>query len=172
MPGIGQNRPQIGPKPLQSGQNMPITGRQPYETTDTVPYGAGTRRLRPPASLSGPEKRAFLDLVVACPSSQFEPQDIPLTVRWCELCVMAEAANVELQASGMVTADGKVSPWFTIHQQATKSLSGLALRLRISPQCRTKKAPKRKAAPLSVFDVMQLEDDTRAEDEGEGKPDA
>ena len=49
---------------------------------------------------------------------------------------MAEQAAGELQAGGMVTADGRVSPWFTIHQQATKSLTGLALRLRLGPQSR------------------------------------
>ena len=34
----------------------------------------------------------------------------------------------------MVTADGKLSPWFTIHASATKTLNGLALRLRLGPQ--------------------------------------
>jgi phage terminase small subunit len=149
---------------------MASTGRQPYQSWDTVPYGTGTRRLRPPASLSEPQKRAFIDLVVACPSTQFEPQDIPLLVRWCELCVMAEAASVELQASGMLAPDGKPSPWFTIHQQATKSLSGLALRLRIGPQSRAHKAPKKLTASSSYFDIeMELGRDAS---EDEGKPDA
>ena len=151
---------------------MPTTGRPPYQTTDTVPYGAGTRRLRPPASLSEPQKRAFLDLVVSCPATQFEPQDVPLLVRWCELCVMAKAANVELQASGLLAPDGKPSPWLRVHLECTRAISNLALRLRLGPQSRALKAPKRKAAPLSVFDVMQLEDDTRDASEDQGKPDA
>jgi hypothetical protein len=66
----------------------------------------------------------------------------------------------------MVTADGRVSPWFVIHQQATKSLSGLALRLRLGPQSRALKAPKRKAGPLSYYDVMELERGTSEEGEG------
>ena len=148
---------------------MPKTGRQPYETTDVVPFGVGIRRLRPPASLSEPQKAAFLDLVTACPATQFEPSDIALLVRWCELCVMAESANVELQASGMLAPDGKPSPWFRIHLESTKALSNLALRLRLGPQSRAPKAPKRKAGPLSYFDIMELD---RGANEGEGEPEA
>jgi hypothetical protein len=149
---------------------MATTGRQPYETTDVLPYGAGTGRLRPPASLGEPEKRAFLDLVTTCPATQFQPSDLPLLVRWAELVAMAETAAGEMAAGGMVT-DGKISPWFGIHQQATKALSGLALRLRLGPQCRTRMAPKRVAASLSYFDQMEI---ARVEDEGEpdGEPQA
>jgi hypothetical protein len=148
---------------------MPNTGRQPYETTDVLPFGTGVSRLRPPASLGEPEKAAFLDLVTSCPATQFEASDLPLLVRWAELVAMAETAAGELTVGGMVTADGKVSPWFTVHQQATKTLSGLALRLRLGPQSRTPKAPKRKAGPLSYFDIMELEASRAA---SEGEPDA
>jgi phage terminase small subunit len=90
-----------------------------------------------------------------------------LLCRWAELTVMAEQAAGELQASGMVTADGKVSPWFSIHQQATKSLNALALRLRLGPQSRARKAPKTLAAPLSYFDLQELEvPDGTSEGEG------
>ena len=51
---------------------------------------------------------------------------------------MAEQAAGELTAGGMVV-DGKPSPWFTIHQQATKALALLAMRLRLSLQARAKK---------------------------------
>ena len=124
-------------------------------------------RLRPPASLSEPQKAAFLDLVTACPATQFEPSDIPLLVRWCELCVMAESANVELQASGMLAPDGKPSPWFRIHLEATKALSGLALRLRLGPQSRTPKAPKTKTTTVSYYERMTLEGISR-DDASEG----
>jgi hypothetical protein len=40
--------------------------------------------------------------------------DLPLICRWAEITVMAEQAAGELAAQGMVTADGKVSPWFAI----------------------------------------------------------
>jgi hypothetical protein len=63
----------------------------------------------------------------------------------------------------MVTADGRVSPWFTIHHQATKSLTGLALRL--GTQSRTPRAPKTQAATISYYERMTLEatrDDSEA----------
>src|SRR4029077_15028878 len=93
---------------------MARTGRKPFETTDVVPFGAGNERLRPPPSLAEPEKQAFLDLVTTTDPKQFRPSDLPRLCRWAELTVMAEQAAGELQAGGMVTADGRVSPWFTI----------------------------------------------------------
>ena len=136
---------------------MAGTGRKPFETTDVVPFGAENERLRPPPSLAEPAKRAFLDLVTTTDPRQFRASDLPLLCRWAELTVMAEQAAGELQAGGMVTADGRVSPWFTIHQHATKGLTGLALRLRLGPQSRTPKAPKTKPGAVSYYDRMTLE---------------
>jgi phage terminase small subunit len=140
---------------------MARTGRQPFTTTDVALYGAGSGRLRPPASLGEPEKQAFLDLVTTTPAGQFQPSDLPLLIRWAELTVMCEQARGELAVQGMVVTDDKgkasVSPWFTIHQQATKALSGLALRLRLGPQSRASKAPKKAAGPVSYFERMELE---------------
>jgi hypothetical protein len=69
---------------------------------------------------------------------------------------MAEQAIGELAAGGMVT-DGKVSPWFSIYQQSVKALNGLALRLRLGPQSRAFKAPKKTVGPVSYFERMELE---------------
>jgi len=82
---------------------------------------------------------------------------MPLLCRWAELTVMCEQARGEMAVQGMVTADGKVSPWFSIHSQATKALSGLALRLRLGPQSRASKAPKKTAGSVSYFERMELE---------------
>jgi phage terminase small subunit len=146
---------------------MAGTGRKPFETTDVVSFGAGNQRLRPPPSLGEPEKQAFIDLVTTTDPKQFRPSDLPLLCRWAELTVMAEQAAGELQAGGMVTADGRVSPWFTIHQQATKSLTGLALRLRLGPQSRAPRAPKTKAATISYYERMTLEGVSRDASEGD-----
>jgi len=136
---------------------MPSTGRPPYDTTDVTPYGVGTARLRPPATLGEPEKQRFLDLIATTPVGQFRASDLPLLCRWAELTVMCEQAQGELAVGGMVTADGKVSPWFSIYAQATKALSGLALRLKIGPQARAPKAPKKTAGPVSYFERLELE---------------
>jgi hypothetical protein len=89
---------------------MAQTGRKPYDTTDVALYGTGSARLRPPASLGEPEKRAFLDLVTTVPAGQFRPSDLPLLCRWAELTVMAETAAGELAVSSMVTATARCRP--------------------------------------------------------------
>jgi phage terminase small subunit len=140
---------------------MAATGRRPYESTDVTLYGSGSACLRPPASLGEPEKRAFLDLVTTTPAGQFRASDLPLLCRWAELTVMCEQARGELAVQGMVVTDDKgkasVSPWFKIHAQATKALTGLALRLRLGPQSRASKAPKKTTKPVSYFERMELE---------------
>ena len=136
---------------------MAGTGRKPFATYDVQPFGVW-ERLKPPGSLGEPERRAFLDLICSVPAGQFRESDLPLLCRWAEATVQAEVAASELQASGMVTADGRVSPWFSIHQQATKSLTMLALRLRLGPQSRADKAPKTLPGPVSYYDRKMLED--------------
>ena len=94
--------------------------------------------------------------MLACPLSHFQAADLPLLCRWAELTVMAETAAGELTAGGMVTGDGKVSPWFSIHERATRGLTALALRLRLGPQSRAKKAPKVTPGPVSYYDKMRV----------------
>jgi phage terminase small subunit len=142
------------------------SGRQPFDTLDVAPYGAGRGRLRPPASLSKPGKAAFVDLVVNMPAGHFQPADISLMTRWCELLVMCEAASRELETSSkMVDADGKPSPWLRIYLDCTKTLSNLALRLRLGPQSRAFKTSKKKVAALSYYEKMDLENDAESETE-------
>jgi phage terminase small subunit len=151
---------------------MAATGRRPYESTDVAPYGAGSGRLRPPATLGELERRAFVDLVTTVPAGQFTASDLPLLCRWAELTVICEQARGELAAQGMVVTDDKgkasASPWFSIYAQAVKALSGLCLRLRLGPQSRSFKAPKKTAASLSYFQRMELEA-TRDDDGDNGR---
>src|SRR5262245_54556988 len=145
---------------------MAETGRKPFETTEVAPFGAGNRRLEPPECLGNLQKRAFIDLVCSVPRSQFRRSDLPLLCRWCELTVMAEEAAFQLQTGGMVVSgkDGpKVSPWFTIHRDATRELRSLSQRLQLGPRGRTWKAPKIKPGTVSYYERMALEgeyDDT------------
>jgi len=70
----------------------------------------------------------------------------------------------------LVTPDGKVSAWFAVHERAVKGLVALALRLRVAPQARSFKAPKRTAAPTSYYDrlaLMEPDDGDEAEAEAE-----
>jgi hypothetical protein len=104
--------------------------------------------------------------VTSVPSTQFTASDLPLLTRYVETLVLAEQAAGELRVGSLVTTDGKVNPWFQIHQQATKAMAGLALRLRLGPQSRVAKASKKSAAgPVSYYERMRLLEDTDEEDD-------
>jgi hypothetical protein len=122
-----------------------------------APFGVGVenRRLRAPDCLGELQKRAFLDLVSSCPAGQFRKCDLSLLCRWAELTIMAEEAAFQLQQGGMVV-DGKPSPWFTIHRDATRELRSLSQRLQLGPRGRTPKAPKIKPGAVSYYDQMRL----------------
>jgi len=48
-------------------------------------------------------------------------------------------------------------PLLERHQSATKTIAGLALRLRLGPQSRSPRAPKTAAAPTSYYEELELE---------------
>jgi phage terminase small subunit len=138
------------------------SGRKPFETNDVVPFGVERRRLQPPDCLGELQRRAFLDLVCSVPISQFRRSDLALLCRWSELTVMAETAAFHLGADGMVIngKEGpKVSPWFTIHRDATRELRALSQRLQLGPRGRTLKAPKVKPGSVSYYETMGLQGD-------------
>ena len=142
------------------------TGRKPYTSMDVHPYGEPDDRLKPPDSLGPAEKRVFWSLITQVPATQFQPADLSLICRWCELTVVADRAAAEM-ATGNLVENGLPSPWIAIHEKATKQLIALSLRLRLSPQSRMDKAPKTQAAKdLSYYDRMMLEGD-----DDDGDPD-
>jgi hypothetical protein len=148
---------------------MAKTGRNAFVATDLVRYGE-PGRLSPPTSLGEAEKRAFLDLVMACPVSQFAACDLPLLCRWAETVALAERMATRMAIEGELDEKGKPSGAFTIHKEATKTLTALALRLRVSPQARMQKAPKREMRAVSYYERMDLEaaaddDDARERDQ-------
>ena len=81
---------------------MPKTGRNSFVATDIIPYGE-PGRLRPPPSLGDVEKRAFLDLVTACPARQFQACDLPLLCRWAETVALAERMATRISVEGELT---------------------------------------------------------------------
>jgi phage terminase small subunit len=138
---------------------MAKSGLDNPQTTEVIPYGVD-RRLRPPDSLPDAARRCFANVVASLPASHFKPADIDLLCRWAEAAAAAEEAAFQMaQPGGMVTTDGKVSPWFAIHASATKTLNALALRLRIGPQSRARRQSKKEPAPISAYDRMRLEKD-------------
>src|SRR5262249_45058018 len=104
----------------------------------------------------------FVELVMSCPATQFHRSDVGLLCRWSELTVMAEQAAFKLAHEGMVVAGQhgpKVSPWFSIHRDATRELRALSQRLQLGPRGRTPKAPKTVAGRVSSYERMDLEGD-------------
>jgi hypothetical protein len=104
-------------------------------------------------------------LVTASPADQFTLADLDLLVSWCETVVMRQRAAKELELTGPVLPDGRVSPWWGIHQQAIKTLSGLAIRLRLSPQGRnpTARASKKQVKELSYYEIAAIEEEASDE---------
>jgi hypothetical protein len=91
-------------------------------------------RVQPPASLSEAARGAFLDLVVSCDPEHFEDSDVTLLARYANAVVFSEQAEAQLQAN---PDDAKA---LTLWEKATRTMSGLALRLRLGPQSRREKA--------------------------------
>jgi hypothetical protein len=134
---------------------MPGTGRKPYETVDVVaPFGAG--RLQPPDRLSEDARRCFADLIGSTASGHFKAADLSLICRYAETAAIAERAALMLERPDTLVTDGKPSPWFTIHQTATKTLSGLAIRLRLGPQSRMRSQSKKTVSQMSYYDEMKM----------------
>jgi hypothetical protein len=139
---------------------MAKSGPENPQTREVIPFAGGDRRLRPPDSLPDAARRSFANVVSSHPAAHFKAGDAELVCRYAEAAAAAEEAAFQMaQPNGMVTTDGKVSAWFAIHQQATKTLSMLALRLRIGPQNRVLKQSKKEAASVSYYDRMRLEKD-------------
>ena len=108
-------------------------------------------RLKPPSTLSPGARKEFLRIVTAEPATHFKPSDLALLVQYTEACAMAARAVRELQHD-----DAKVT-WLTRWEKATRTMTALSLRLRISPQARQPNNPKRER--LSYYERAALEED-------------
>jgi hypothetical protein len=134
---------------------MGKTGRKSFVASDTLRYGV--TRLAPPATLGEGERKAFLDLILSCPAEQFQRSDLPLLIAWSECVALRERMAVRMSIDGELDAKGRPSGAFVVHQQTIKTLNTLALKLRVSPQARTLKAPRRAMQQGSYYDRMNLE---------------
>jgi phage terminase small subunit len=142
-----------------------------YATDDITDYsGEPTRRLKPSVRLTGRARVVFAQTVANCAVEHFRVSDSPLLETYCQACAIAETAAAKLTEQGAVAGD-KQSAWFLVFQGATKSMTNLALRLRLSPQARGPRAPKKVAAPMSFYDEMSsFGEEDGDEDGAEAKP--
>jgi hypothetical protein len=95
---------------------------------------AGSVPVLPPAGLSAAARAAFITLVAECPPDHFEASDTSLIARYAVASVLAEGAETKLQAD---PADTKA---LAVWEKAVRTMSALALRLRLGPQSRREKA--------------------------------
>ena len=115
-------------------------------------------RLKPPPTLSEPERRVFVDIVSACNPGHFHACDLPLLARYCEAAALGDLAAIELRRGAVI--DGKPSPWIVVQEKAVRAMVSLSMRLRLSPQSRldAKTVARRQTSP-SYYERMSLDDD-------------
>jgi hypothetical protein len=104
-----------------------------------------TPRLIPPADMAEDAKQVFIDTVLACAPEHFQVADALLLRRYSEAQAWATRAAAEGDAKVFVAM--------------TRTVSALALRLRLSPQARQPRMPKRPAQPVSYYERMAMERD-------------
>jgi phage terminase small subunit len=116
-----------------------------------VPIPTSTR-LHPPPGLSAGAKSEFLRIVTTEKPEHFKPSDQSLLVQYCEAASLAERAMKELQG------DDAPERWLRAWEKAVRAMSGLALRLRLSPQSRMPNNPTRRPPErVSYYEREALE---------------
>jgi phage terminase small subunit len=138
---------------------MKKRGRKSSASLAIRAVDGGPSRMKPPASLSQPERKVFVDLVATTDAEHFQASDLPLLASYSRAVAMDEMAARELQEHGAVI-NGRPSPWIIIQEKAQRSVVALAMRLRLSPQSRKQYATA-PAKPMSYYQRVAagLEDD-------------
>jgi hypothetical protein len=116
-------------------------------------FGTPRPRLLPPPEMGGIEQKIWTEVVSGADSEHFQVSDAPLLSAYVRAAALERRASEELAVSAVV--DGMPSPWLAVHASAVRSLTALAVKLRLSPKARTpgQRAGKRGPAP-SYYDMM------------------
>jgi phage terminase small subunit len=101
---------------------------------------ADPARPVPGDELTAEEAAVFRGIVAAVTPDHFQESYLVLLVAYCQAVCQHRRAVEALRAGGEVTADGKPSPWLKVAAHAVRTMMGLSMRLRISPQARREKA--------------------------------
>jgi phage terminase small subunit len=130
--------------------------RKSRASLSVVPLDSRNVRLRPPANLPQPERDLFVALVASNAPAHFKESDMPLLVQYCAAAVLSERAVAELRAAPL--DGGRPSPWLTVFEKASRTMLGLSMRLRLSPQARQANNPTRPTPRLSAYEMEALRD--------------
>lgn len=92
--------------------------------------------IEPRSDLSPPLAKLFREIVRSTQSGHFVVSDRVLLERYCEAIALAELAQQNLEETGPVTSEGRVSAWVTVQEKAHRSAVALAGKLRLCPHSR------------------------------------
>jgi phage terminase small subunit len=115
-------------------------GRKSVAEISTPVIDDHSFRLKPPSSLSEPERKVFVDLVASVVPEHFVQCDLPLVCAYCRAIVLEQRAAAQLRKT---PTDSK---WLAVWEKAQRAMVALSLRLRLSPQARVRNA---KPEPLA-----------------------
>jgi hypothetical protein len=114
------------------------------------------QRLVPPPELNEAEREVFTAVVGATDPKHFRESDLPLLVSYVAAVVTEREALDHLRREGWVTAAGRPSGWVVIKEKSHREMISLSLRLRLSPQGRSRVTPK--PARVSAYEKLELEE--------------
>jgi len=106
--------------------------------------------IPPPLSLSEAARGVFLDIANSNHPEHFEPADASLLARYANAVVFSEQAEARLHA------DPDDTKALALWEKSTRTMSGLALRLRLGPQSRRERA-KAPRGPLTWDEKFRLD---------------
>jgi hypothetical protein len=119
----------------------------------------GPRRLEPPPELGegSIEREIFCQVVASVPPAHFQPEDVTLLAAYARSAALERRSAEELQVC--VVAGGSPSPWLAVHATAVRSLSTMAVRLRLGPKARQpdRRRMARPASQPSYYQLMERE---------------
>jgi hypothetical protein len=124
--------------------------RRSAAALSVAPLRTGATRLRPPETLSAPARKVFLDIVANEEPTHFRQSHMPLLVQYCEATALAELSIKEMQKKDAAPI------WLHRWEKATRVMTALSMRLRLSPQSLAANNPSR-PKPMSYYEKVALE---------------
>jgi hypothetical protein len=109
---------------------MAQPGRKSAASLRVVQVDAALPKLEPPASLSGPEREVFRELIDACDRRHFRRSDMPLVTAYCR------AVHLERWSAAQLGEDPESTRMLALWEKSGRALVALAAKLRLCPAAR------------------------------------
>jgi hypothetical protein len=133
--------------------------RKSMAAISTLPaVNAKHNRIHPRADASAEVRDIFSELVRSQRPEHFRPGDEHLIEQYAQSVILAQKAFAELELSGPVSPDGRMSPWVIALEKAHRSSVALAARLRLCPQSRlSARSAGRAKPPPSIRKIWEVD---------------